>query len=344
MTPSLLAAGKIAATLLMSAASAVIVPGADLPQLQRERVTRQPWCDMAAHVARLQPLPMQDDPVFRQPTAMEKSRLGRVRKTLLTGTKAPSDARNVALFAALLTEPTGVALARIAMQDASVRVRLPALMASRKVAAQHPRLASFAGPDVRHADPTIALAAARMLLAARCDTTGTYALDALEHADAQVRASIALATLRNAREMRDMGLVGTVIEHAATVERDPHTRAAIIRELGHIGWQPAAGTLAQLTTDGDELVRAEATVALARVTSKLAAASIAALVKSKVPWSRLSAARAAAASGVHDPAKARALLQPLLGDRRRARDPLQTTTAYRIDEAARTALAHIAER
>ncbi len=337
---------SITATIALTVAAATILPGAPLSDLNRAPEPR-PWCDMAAHVARMQPLPTAEDPVFQRPTPANKARVGAVRKAMLghKGKLTMAAAERLARrWRPIFSGSQGPALARLALSDASIKVRGPAMWAVRKLAAKHPRLAGFAGGDVRNPDPTIATIAGLLLMDSGCDTSASYALDALQHADASVRLAVALYTLRKAPEMADMGLVRRVLLHAAKGEKSASVRAAIAREAGIIGWQGAGAALTTLSKDPDEAVRAEAIVALARISGRVEPEVVGRLVAGKAPWSRVSAARAAAAGLVRRPRKARELLGKLLKDRRKARDPLGGSKTWRVSEAAKIAIAAIAGR
>ncbi|GEM_PF-2929150 len=325
--------------LIASALPAMVVV-APLPANATATLAK-PWCDMGAHIAQMQPVAMAEDPVFRRPTPAGKAALGAVRKELLMQAKGPKRRRAIAQLGVLFASKEGPVLARLALQDASIAVRLPALHKVLRLAPAHPRLASFAGHDVSHKDPAVATAAAHVLLASGCDTAGSYALDALAHNTASVRLTAALAAIETTTTHADMGQLARVLEHIDGTEKDAATVAAITRRLGQVGWLPAAPVVGKLRKHTDATVRCEASVAHARITARHDEADVKRLIASKSPYLRVCAARILASGATRRAIAAIELLKPLLRDKSSAVDPLNRKRSMRVSAAAAEAIGHL---
>ena len=298
------------------------------------------WCDMAAHIARMQPVALAQDPLFRRPTPKGKERLLAVR-ALSDAAKTPHNRKLVRRqLRALFAGAQGPVLARLSLQDRSPIFRAVALQEAVDLARKHPRLASFAGGDVSHTDPKLAAAAVRVLLNSRCDTAANYALDGLLHTSAMVRKTVVQEVFAAAEETTDIGLVKRLLKHMMESEKDAHIKAATVRRVGQMGWLPAAAQLASLATSktAGVLTRCEALVAAARVTSQTDRATAKLWVKAADPWRRLCGVRMIAAGLTRTPQAAATLLRPLLSDKRVANDPLKGSKHWRLDNAARKAL------
>jgi hypothetical protein len=347
-------------TLVATATALVIavavVPGNSAPQLLAEQPLSSKaakgakavkgvtaWCDMAALVARMQPVPLAQDPVFRRPTPIGKEKLQAVR-AMVANAKTKRDQHVAkAQLRALYSGREGPVLARLSLQMTDAMFRAVALGEVARLAKKHPRLASFAGQDVRHADPSVASGAVRVLLASRCDTAAHYALEGLLHADPRVRRSVATEVLDAATVTTDIGLVGKLLAHIGSAETDSSLRAAVYRKIGAIGWLPAAAPLASVASQKKQpaLVRCEAAVAHAVITGDATEPETRQLLASKSPWLRLCGVRVVAAGMTGRPTSGAAMLKPLMNDKNVAKDPLGGGKAWRVGEAARIAAQHL---
>lgn len=332
------------------------------------------WCDFGAHAARLQPLPVDSDPVFRplSPATAAAWRALRVRLDQIAQIAAPSGTgqegraepptarpaagapgpnREVAraggqpdaagweaALRALIAGAEGPSIARLALQHRAAAVRQVAAEATEAIVGRHPRLSSFAMGTLSSGPPALAIASMRVLLAAGCDTPALYAMDALSHPERQVREAAIEAAFRVSERRADSGLLAQVFEHALTEESDVRLRALVARGIGEVGWLPGTATLERLLEDPDPAVRGEAMVAHAAVAHATDRTRIARALADKRPIIRAAAVRAAALAFAMMPEQGRALLSPLLGQRAAVRDPLGVSPPTTIGALARRAL------
>lgn len=340
-----------------------VLPGTTLEALRAaEPARRAPWCNMAEHIAKLQPVPLAEDPLFRRPTPIVREKLAAVSAMHELARNRKDLAMAKRQLKELFASADGPVLARLSMQSRANGFRAAAMELAVGMAGQHPRLASFAGQDVRHSDPQLATAAVKVLLASRCDTSASYALDGLGHPDPAVRRAVISGVFAADRQMLDMGLMAKVVAHVTGSEADVVLASRAVRHLGQIAWVPGSGALTELLNQPkvSRALRCEASVALARMTSRVKTEDVRVWAKAADPWSRMCAIRMAAAGLTGQRAAATTVLRPLLKDRRDVVDPLvpglfargkhktksvggagAKAKRWRVDEAAKLALSSL---
>lgn len=300
---------------------------------------RRKWCNYGLHTQRLQPLPLAQDAVFRRPTPASRQALrSLVERVVALAPGRPIAAHTQAAMTALMRSSDGPTLARISLQHKDPRVRLLAARSATVVVRRHPRLAGFAMERIPDADPDLAIAVMRCLMAARCDTPAVHATDGLEHKDRRVRAATIDAVLRSAAAWSDIGLMGQLLQHVGSSELDPLLRATVARGMAELGWLPAGPLLAKLAQDPDPRVRGEALVALAAVQRHFDRKLLHKALKSKDAVLRAAAIRAAPLALAGRRSLATSLLSPLVGDSTRVLDPLAVSKATTVGALAQLAL------
>jgi hypothetical protein len=244
------------------------------------------WCDFAKHAASWQRVPVEEDPVFRQPSPRGKADFAAAAKY----PKGALDASIDHVFVRAFSFPDGPALGRLAVTHADPEVRRRGWIAAEgTLMQQHPRLAGLGVDDLSarfqawNGGFSLAEAAAVAFLSTRCDTPSLYALDVLDAPDAAHTVLLRLL-FHDALDRRpDIGLVRRLLAWVAQAPRKLSSERAFAVELvGDRGWLPEADTLARLSADADPAVAAAALLALARAHPHAAADRARALL-TKVP-------------------------------------------------------------
>ncbi|MCO4761973.1 MAG: hypothetical protein KC502_10745 [Myxococcales bacterium] len=265
-----------------------------------------------------------------------RAKIAAALKHLELSRTASATRQYTAEIQALFRGPHGPALARLALLHNGEKARIAALQAATELIGRHPRLAGFVAGDLTSPNTQLAQAAVRMSLAARCDTPALYAMTGLEHVRPAVRRVTIRGVLLTAGQFGDRGLMQILAKHIETTEKKPSLRALFARGVGLLGWAPAEPTLRQLLRDKAPVVRAEATVALARITG-VAPPTVLRLAKGRSAVGRLAAIRALAA--VTSSNRAITQLRALRKDNRRANDPLGIGPALVVGASAKEGLA-----
>lgn len=318
-----------------------VAPGIAMTALGDDAPVRRRWCDLGAHAHAAQPAPFAIDPIFHRPPEVLRGRMAVAIKQVELS-RAGSDAERTATqrIITLMAGPEGPALARMALMQRGNRGRIAALRGALVLVAAHPRLAGFVANDLHAKEPARARAAVELSFAARCDTPGLYAMDGLDHASPNVREAVILGALRTAQTLDDRDLMGILAAHITKKEPTPRLRALYARGVGQAGWAPSTDAVRRLLADKSPIVRAEAAVALTRLTGA-PPPEVQRLIAARAPASRISAIRALAAA--HPAPSVVTALRGMLRDKRRATDPLATGRAevhpWTVSDAAAEALA-----
>ena len=284
---------------------------------------RVPWCDFAAHAKTKSTLKVAQDPVFRPLSEEPKAAYAAVRKALLAakpGSPAQTAAENK--LQAMLIEPEGAALARLALNDTDAKVFLPALRHARVVAAVEPRIIGFATQHLRSKDPAVVLAAATLVFAAGCDSPLDFAMDALEQDNPVIQSGLLQLAFRGALDHVEAPILTRVIDWLDAGGGTVQTRVLALRMLGSLGWSVSAGTLLRLTGDADPAVSGEALASLAVVVGEVPQDKVQAFLADPNPLRRAGAIRAIAQAEAMRPERIKALVAPLLSDKSPVADPL----------------------
>lgn len=294
---------------------------------------RRETCNLGDHTASTQPLPVEQDPMFRRPTDEARQAMAALLKRI--DVDAP-DATAQADLDRLIGGPEGPALVREGIRVASTRWRTALIRAAWPLAAKHPRLAGLFHNGARDPDGTHAATIATFLFRTDCDSPAMFGLPVLEHASAQARIVGIDEQLAHMSRNADLGFV-TALKALFDREKVGPIRVRILRGLLTL---QAAGALDLATAalrDKDPAVRAEAMVAVTQMAMLLPSETIRAARGDKAPVVRLGLVRALAQIGDRE---AMRQLEGMRADRGVVSDPIDQRD-YVVGDVATALLAQL---